>query len=100
MRVSQMLVGSALALASVSVAEQIPADHYLWGPGGALANAKLEKRATSSAAATTTSKAADSACSNGPLTRSCWSNGYSVATDFDAKWPNTGVTRSVSRTSY
>lgn len=92
MRVSQTLVGGALALASYTTAEAIPADHYLWGPGGA-ANAKLEKRATSTTA-TTTSKAADSACTNGPLTRSCWANGYSVATDFDAKWPNTGVTRS------
>lgn len=35
---------------------------------------------------------ADSACSNGPLTRQCWSNGYSIATDFDLKHPTTGVT--------
>lgn len=35
---------------------------------------------------------ADSACKNGPLTRACWSNGYSIATDFDLKHPTTGVT--------
>ncbi|KAF1808399.1 laccase [Eremomyces bilateralis CBS 781.70] len=45
-----------------------------------------------SAAPTTTSRAPDSPCKNGPLTRSCWSNGFSIATDFDEKWPNTGKT--------
>ncbi|KAF2089562.1 multicopper oxidase [Saccharata proteae CBS 121410] len=56
---------------------------------------QVVKRATSTstAAASSTSRVADSSCTNGPLTRSCWSNGYSIATDFDAKWPTTGVTR-------
>lgn len=35
---------------------------------------------------------ADSACRNGPSTRACWTNGYSIATDFDLKHPTTGVT--------
>lgn len=96
MHFSQVLAGGVLALASSALAVEIPQDHYLWGPGGALANAKMEKRQSATA---TTTKVADSACTNGPLTRSCWSNGYSVATDFDAKWPNTGVTRSVSLTT-
>lgn len=47
----------------------------------------VEKRATSTA-----SRVADSACTNGPNTRSCWKNGYSVATDFDQKFPTTGKT--------
>ena len=34
----------------------------------------------------------DTACTNGALTRSCWTNGYSVATDFDQKFPTTGNT--------
>lgn len=34
----------------------------------------------------------DTACTNGPLTRACWSNGYSIATDFDQKFPTTGNT--------
>lgn len=34
----------------------------------------------------------DEACKNGPLTRACWSNGYSIATDFDQKFPTTGKT--------
>lgn len=35
---------------------------------------------------------ADGACTNGPYTRACWSNGYSIATDFDQKFPTTGNT--------
>ena len=64
---------------------------------------RLAKRATSSAsaakasstsssAAASTSLVADSSCSNGALTRACWSNGYSIATDFDQKHPTTGRT--------
>ncbi|KAH9870311.1 hypothetical protein IAQ61_005785 [Plenodomus lingam] len=34
----------------------------------------------------------DGACTNGPRTRNCWSNGYSISTDFDAKAPPDGVT--------
>lgn len=37
----------------------------------------------------------DGACTNGPRTRNCWSNGYSIATDFDAKSPPDGVTVTV-----
>jgi hypothetical protein len=33
----------------------------------------------------------DAACTHGPSTRACWSNGYSIATDFDLKFPVTGV---------
>ena len=39
--------------------------------------------------------ARDSVCTNSPTTRSCWSNGFSVSTDMDQKYPNTGVTVSV-----
>lgn len=38
----------------------------------------------------------DTVCTNGPLTRNCWASGYSVATDFDTKWPTTGHTAVVS----
>lgn len=34
----------------------------------------------------------DGACTNGPRTRNCWSNGYSISTDFDAKLPPDGTT--------
>lgn len=36
---------------------------------------------------------ADSACTNGPFTRSCWKSGWSIVTDFDAKVPPNGITR-------
>jgi hypothetical protein len=38
----------------------------------------------------------DGACTNGPRTRNCWSNGYSINTDFDAKSPPDGTTVIVS----
>ncbi|RDW60551.1 hypothetical protein BP6252_11934 [Coleophoma cylindrospora] len=43
-------------------------------------------------ATSTSTKVADPACTNSPLTRSCWSNGFSIATDFDVKFPTTGKT--------
>lgn len=44
----------------------------------------------------TASQTADPSCTNGPSTRACWGNGYSIATDYDTKWPVTGITRSYS----
>lgn len=86
------LAGTCLvALASTSLAEKIPANQYLWGPQGPPTT--IEKRQATSATPTATStRAADGACTNAPLTRQCWSNGFSAATDFDAKWPSTGKT--------
>jgi hypothetical protein len=78
-----------LAYISKSLAETIPPDHILWGEGGRPNT--LNKRQQASAMPTST-RVADSACTNGPFTRTCWSNGYSAATDFDAKWPTTGKT--------
>ena len=49
---------------------------------------------STSASASTTSLVADSACTHGPTSRACWSNGFSIATDFDLKFPDTGRTRS------
>ncbi|KAK5706208.1 laccase, multicopper oxidase, benzenediol:oxygen oxidorectuctase [Elasticomyces elasticus] len=59
----------------------------------AVVPAEIEKRATS-----TTSRVADAACTNGPSSRACWKNGYSIATDFDQKFPTTGKTVSQSLT--
>ncbi|KAF2264478.1 hypothetical protein CC78DRAFT_580261 [Lojkania enalia] len=42
--------------------------------------------------AATTTLVPDGQCTNGPRTRSCWSNGFSIATDFDAKAPPAGKT--------
>jgi hypothetical protein len=32
----------------------------------------------------------DGSCANGPHTRACWSKGFSIETDFDAKAPPAG----------
>ncbi|KAM3081222.1 laccase, multicopper oxidase, benzenediol:oxygen oxidorectuctase [Clarireedia jacksonii] len=48
---------------------------------------------SSSSTSAISSLVADPACTNSPFTRSCWGNGFSIATDFDTKHPNTGVTR-------
>lgn len=85
-----------LALAASSAASQLPPDHILWGEKGPAGNHMVRRQATTTAAASTSTRVADAVCSNGPFTRSCWAPGYSIATDFDAKWPNTGKTVYVS----
>jgi FtsP/CotA-like multicopper oxidase with cupredoxin domain len=45
---------------------------------------------TTSATATATSLTPDAVCTNGPYTRQCWDDGYSIATNFDTTWPTTG----------
>lgn len=70
----KFLAGLA-ALASVAVAAVVPESRDL---------SIVEREANPATA--------DSSCKNGPLTRACWSNGYSIATDFDQKHPTTGNT--------
>ncbi|KAF2765840.1 putative multicopper oxidase, type 1 [Teratosphaeria nubilosa] len=41
---------------------------------------------------TASSSTANSACTNGHSSRNCWSEGYSVDTDFDIEFPTTGNT--------
>lgn len=65
-----------LSLGSAAFAAMIPRD-----PSPVVA----ERQAT-------TSPVPDPACTNGPRTRSCWSSGFSIATDFDAKSPPAGKT--------
>ncbi|KAK4554600.1 laccase, multicopper oxidase, benzenediol:oxygen oxidorectuctase [Recurvomyces mirabilis] len=43
-------------------------------------------------ASTTSSVTPTSTCTNSPSSRNCWSGGFSVETDFDTDWPNTGRT--------
>ncbi|KAF2116397.1 laccase precursor [Lophiotrema nucula] len=83
------VVAGLVAFATTSVADTIPFDHILWGEQGPSGN-HLKRQIQASTEDLVERQ--DSACKNGPLTRSCWSNGYSVATDFDAKWPTTGNT--------
>lgn len=82
------------ALAGLSSAKA-SGKKYLWGQDRM---GKMVQRQASStqSAAPSTSLVADSACSNSAMTRSCWSDGYSIATDFDQKHPTTGNTVSYS----
>ena len=104
MRFTVGVAGGALALAATALANSdlcdfgnIPADHVLFGADGGLCGPTptqpVKRQATSSTASSSTSLVPDSACTNGPDTRACWSNGFSIATDFDSKWPTTGRTR-------
>jgi FtsP/CotA-like multicopper oxidase with cupredoxin domain len=93
-----LTTGLLAALSSVSAFEleklyKIPENHFLWGREGKPSDLKVLPRATTSSEslASTTAKG-DSNCRNGALTRACWANGYSLATDFDTKWPTTGNT--------
>jgi hypothetical protein len=45
--------------------------------------------------ATTSTQVPDGACTNSARTRNCWSNGFSISTDFDAKSPPAGKTVTV-----
>jgi len=95
----QTLLSTAILLASASAKAVDSFAH-----GGTLPESQIAYGAprlfgrstntTSSAAATfTVDPETDPSCTNSPTTRNCWSNGYSVDTDFDQKWPTTGVTR-------
>nr|POE65673.1 glucoamylase [Quercus suber] len=46
-----------------------------------------------SASLTSGTTATTSTCTNSPSSRRCWNSGLSIDTDFDKKWPDTGVTR-------
>jgi len=71
----------------------LPENHILRG----VPPKALNPRAASTLVTSATAAAPDASCTNGPTSRNCWSPGYSVATDFDQKWPTTGVTRYVSK---
>lgn len=70
-----------LALASVTSAST-PARKYLWGRDQMGKMVRRQASSTSSAAGGASTLVADSACSNGPYTRSCWKDGYSIATEY------------------
>ncbi|KAK5118803.1 hypothetical protein LTR62_000012 [Meristemomyces frigidus] len=78
MRLNQIRSVCLAALAGLTAAAVVPAE-------------RVQKRATSSiVASSTSSRVADAVCTHGPTTRGCWKNGYSIATDFDQKFPSTG----------
>lgn len=88
----QIIVSFLLTLSSGIVADRIPNDRILWGRKGT-PTSLIQRVAAVSSTVPTSTLVADGSCKNGQFTRSCWGNGYSIATDFDEKWPTTGVTR-------
>lgn len=73
-----LFFSQALA-AFIPTAELVPIE-------GNLVQRQASKSLTPSA--TSTNKP-DSKCTNGPFTRQCWGNGFSIATNYDSTWPVT-----------
>lgn len=89
---ARKLLGLSLLFCGVSLAEHIPPNHILWGEKGPPGATLLPKtRASHTVAEPLPLEERDTPCTNGPKSRSCWASGYSVSTDFDAKWPTTNV---------
>ena len=57
------------------------------------ANGRIVRQVSSSTIVTATTTAPpDPQCTNTRFTRACWNNDFSIETDFDYSWPNTGKT--------
>ncbi|KAF7186453.1 Laccase-3 [Pseudocercospora fuligena] len=82
---SLALISLAYAVTTITPAHALavptPVVELAWEDGA------LEPRQASS-----TTRVADAACTNGPNTRACWKAGFSIATDFDKKLPPEGKT--------
>lgn len=81
MHLGSFTASCLLALASVTSASA-PARKYLWGRDQMGKMVRRQASSTSSAAVSTSTLVADSSCSNGPYTRACWTDGYSIATEY------------------
>ena len=74
----------------------LPPHRILWGDKGPPSRHFRRQAESSNSAEPSTTRVADSACTNSPDSRNCWSSGYSVATDFDVKSPPGGKVVPVS----
>jgi hypothetical protein len=79
--------------ASSALSLQLPQDHVLWGREGTPTSLVRRQASPTASAQSIAPLAAHGSCSNAPFSRGCWGSGFSVSTDFDTKWPDTGVTR-------
>lgn len=98
---AQQLLGMCLISFQASLAAYLPPDHILWGPKGP-PGATLVPMVSPTPSVSTPAlvEERDTVCTNSPSTRNCWFGGYSVAADFDNKWPTTDNTVHVSRAAY
>ncbi|KIV98193.1 hypothetical protein PV10_01870 [Exophiala mesophila] len=56
-----------------------------------IVNGLVRRQGTpSSSSSATTTRRPDAQCTNGPFTRQCWGDGFSIATNYDSTWPRTG----------
>lgn len=97
MRILQLLFLLLLTCGLPGLAKS-PNHRILWGKRESPSRHFRRQADSSTSAETSTTRVADSACTNAPDSRNCWSSGYSVATDFDVKSPPGGQVVSV-RTS-
>jgi FtsP/CotA-like multicopper oxidase with cupredoxin domain len=79
-----VVVASSVSAYESEKLHKIPEDHIIWGSGGKPFEPKVHPRQT-----TSSPSSQDVNCQNGPLTRGCWVDGFSIGTDFDLKWPIT-----------
>ena len=108
MHFSSVFTSGLVLLSSAAAAfraETIKENNKLWGVGERPSTLSYHKRqappgsvappasGSGAVASATPSRATDGNCRHTALTRQCWGNGFSIATDFDTKWPETGVTR-------
>ena len=88
-----------LSLTGLSFAE-IPPQNFLWGENGPPVPTSVKASNSFRTARSAGLGARDTVCTNSATSRNCWASGYSVATDFDAKWPSTGKVVPVCKSSY
>ena len=71
--------------------EQDP-NHSYTVPTSCAASATRSDTWQSTAGASQPTTAPEPSCTNGPTSRECWDNNFSIDTDFDSNWPTTGRT--------
>lgn len=93
----QGLAGACLlAFVSSSWAAILPERRFKGINDAEPMNMVVKRQTSTSAASSTSSLVPDAACTNSAIDRACWSDGFSIATDFDQKHPVTGKTVSYS----
>lgn len=81
-------VVGALAFLTPSLGKPVPEPLEFLNEYGALE--VIDPYAPDALARRSPQTSGDTACKNGANTRACWSQGFTISTDFDAKSPNTG----------
>jgi Multicopper oxidase len=78
------------AISEAAFARHSPHHHHLHKGKPRAELVQVDNDIVPRQAASTSTAPPDAQCTNGPTSRQCWGNGYSIATNYDAVWPNTG----------